>query len=117
MNFDPSADQDDGSCVFLNESTLPLIQITTDSPIVDDPRIVANMKVINLPSGLNAVNDTSNEYDGQITIEIRGSSSQFFPKQSYALETQDSTGPTTTCPLGMPAENDWILHAHTPTRR
>ena len=111
VNFDPSADQDDGSCVFLNESTLPLIQITTDSPIVDDPRIVANMKVTNLPSGLNAANDTPNEYDGQITIEIRGSSSQFFPKQSYALETQDSTGANNNVSLlGMPAENDWILH-------
>ena len=111
VNFDPSANQDDGSCVFLNESTLPLIQITTDSPILDDPRIVANMKVTNLPGGLNTVNDTPNEYDGQITIEIRGSSSQFFPKQSYALETQDSTGANNNVPLlGMPAENDWILH-------
>ena len=111
VNFDPAANQDDGSCVFLNESTLPLIQITTDTPILDDPRIVANMKVTNLPGGLNTVNDTPNEYDGQITIEIRGSSSQFFPKQSYALETQDSTGANNNVPLlGMPPENDWILH-------
>ena len=111
VNFDPAANQDDGSCVFLNESTLPLIQITTDTPILDDPRIVANMKVTNLPGGLNTLNDTPNEYDGQITIEIRGSSSQFFPKQSYALETQDSTGANNNVPLlGMPPENDWILH-------
>ena len=88
-----------------------MIQITTDTPILDDPRIVANMKVTNLPGGLNTVNDIPNEYDGQITIEIRGSSSQFFPKQSYALETQDSTGANNNVPLlGLPPENDWILH-------
>ena len=57
------------------------------------------MKVTNLPGGLNTVNDTPNEYDGQITIEIRSSSSQFFPKQSYALETQDSTGANNNVPL------------------
>ena len=111
VNFDPSADVDDGSCVYLNESSLPLIQITTDSPILDDPRIVANMKVTNLPGGVNTLDDEPNEYDGQITIEIRGSSSQFFPKQSYALETQDSLGANNNVSLlGMPAENDWILH-------
>jgi hypothetical protein len=95
----------------MNESTLPLVQITTDTPILDDPRIVANMKVTNLPGGLNTLVDEPNEYNGQITIEIRGSSSQFFPKQSYALETQDSTGANNNVPLmGMPSENDWILH-------
>ena len=69
------------------------------------------MKVTNLPGGVNTLDDEPNEYDGQITIEIRGSSSQFFPKQSYALETQDSLGANNNVSLlGMPAENDWILH-------
>ena len=111
INHFDAATEDDGSCVYMNESTLPLVQITTDTPILDDPRIVANMKVTNLPGGLNTLADEPNEYNGQITIEIRGSSSQFFPKQSYALETQDSTGANNNVPLmGMPAENDWILH-------
>ena len=105
------AEEDDGSCIYMNESNLPLIQITTESPILDDPRVVANMKVTNLPGGLNALEDAPNEYDGQITIEIRGSSSQFFPKQGFALETQDSLGFNNNVSLlGMPAENDWILH-------
>ena len=111
INHDPSAAEDDGSCIYLGESTLPLVQISTESPILDDPRIVAQMKVTNLAGGFNTVNDTTYEYDGQITIEIRGSSSQFFPKQSYALETQDSTGANNNVSLlGMPTENDWILH-------
>ena len=111
INHDPSAAEDDGSCIYFGESTLPLVQISTESPILDDPRIVAQMKVTNLAGGFNTVNDTTYEYDGQITIEIRGSSSQFFPKQSYALETQDSTGANNNVSLlGMPTENDWILH-------
>ena len=111
VNYWDAATENDGSCVYMNESTLPLVQITTDTPILDDPRIVANMKVTNLESGFNSLSDTTYEYDGQITIEIRGSSSQFFPKQSYALETQDSLGMNNNVSLlGMPAENDWILH-------
>jgi len=111
INHFDAATEDDGSCIYMNESNLPLVQITTDTPILDDPRIVANMKVTNLPSGFNTLGDTPNEYDGQITIEIRGSSSQFFPKQSYALETQDSTGANNNVSLmGLPVENDWILH-------
>lgn len=111
VNHMSGAEEDDGSCIYMDESNLPLIQITTESPILDDPRVVANMKVTNLPGGLNAVEDAPNEYDGQITIEIRGSSSQFFPKQGFALETQDSLGFNNNVSLlGMPAENDWILH-------
>ena len=111
INHDPAAAEDDGSCIYLGESTLPLVQISTESPILDDPRIVAQMRVTNLAEGFNTVNDTTYEYNGQITIEIRGSSSQFFPKQSYALETQDSTGANNNVSLlGMPTENDWILH-------
>ena len=111
VNYNPSATVDDGTCIVFGESNLPLIQITTVDPIVDDPRVVGNMKVTNLPSGLNTLADVPNEFDGQITIEIRGSSSQFFPKQSYALETQTPLGDNANVSLlGMPAENDWILH-------
>ena len=111
VNFEGAATEDDGSCIYFNQSTLPLVQITTESPILDDPRIVANMKVLNSEDGLNFLSDTTYEYDGQISIEIRGSSSQWFPKQSYALETQDSLGANNNVSLlGMPSENDWILH-------
>ena len=117
MNFWDAATEDEGSCIYMNESTLPLVQVTTDTPILDDPRIVANMKVTNLESGFNSLNDTTYEYNGQITIEIRGSSSQFFPKQSYALETQDSLGANNNVSLlGMPTENDWFFTGRIPTR-
>ena len=94
-------------------SNLPIIIIeTSDQEIVDNPRIVATMIIINNPNSLNTINDEFNEYDGNITIEIRGSSSQMFPKKQYALETIDLNGDNNNVSLlGMPSENDWILQA------
>jgi hypothetical protein len=84
---------------------------TNGSPIYDDPRVVAHMGIINNENGINALNDPFNEYDGNIAIEIRGSSSQGFPKKNYAFETQDEFGMNNNVSLlGMPAENDWVLH-------
>lgn len=95
-------------------SRLPLVRIFTGGmPIVDDPRIVARMGIIhNGPEQINRVSDPYTDYDGRITIEIRGQSSQMFPKKAYAFETQDSLGVNLDVSLlGMPAENDWILYA------
>ena len=111
INFLSYANVDDGSCVSGSESNLPLILISTQESIPDDPRIIGNMAIINNVDSSNHITDPPNEYDGQISIEIRGSSSQMFPKKSYALETQDSLGENHNVPLlGMPQENDWILH-------
>lgn len=93
---------------------LPLVVLNTyGQTIPDDPRIVAHMGVIdNGPGIMNTVGDTFNDYDGLINIERRGSSSQGFPKKQYALETQDSIGNSLDVSLlGLPVENDWILHA------
>jgi hypothetical protein len=69
------------------------------------------MAITNNIDSTNHVNDPPNGYNGYISIEIRGSSSQMFPKKSYALETQDSLGANNNVSLlGMPEENDWILH-------
>ena len=98
VNFEGVPTEDDGSCIYFNQSTPPLVQITTESPILDDLRIVANMKVLNSEDGLNFLSDTTYEYDGQISIEIRGSSSQFFPKQSYAPKPKILLEQTTMSP-------------------
>ncbi len=93
---------------------LPVVRINTNGQnIIDDPRIVAHMGIVyNGPGQMNQPNAPFNEYDGRITIETRGQSSQMFPKKSYRLETQDPTGANLNIPLlGMPAENDWILYA------
>ncbi len=95
-------------------SHLPLVILNTyGQTIPDDPRIVIHMGVVdNGPGNLNSENDPFNEYDGLINIERRGSSSQGFPKKQYALETQDAIGNSLDVSLlGLPTENDWILHA------
>ena len=95
-------------------SNLPIVVINTlGQNIVDDPRIVCDMGIIDNGFGnINSVNDAFNDYNGKISIEYRGSSSQSFPKKPYALETQDSIGNNNNVSLlGMPVENDWILYA------
>jgi len=95
-------------------SNLPIVVINTNSQtIMDDPRIVCDMCIIDNGFGtINSISDPFNDYNGKISIEYRGSSSQSFPKKSYALETQDSLGNNNNVSLlGMPVENDWILYA------
>ncbi|MGK4566935.1 CotH kinase family protein [Flavobacterium sp. 3HN19-14] len=52
-------------------------------------------------------------YNGRISIEIRGSSSQALPKKPYGLTTLEADNSTNNnvSLLGMPAENDWILNS------
>ncbi len=95
-------------------SNLPIVVINTNGQtILDDPRIVCDMGIIDNGFGtINSINDPFNDYNGKISIEYRGSSSQSFPKKPYALETQDINGNNKNVSLlGMPVENDWILYA------
>ncbi|MCK4749819.1 MAG: CotH kinase family protein, partial [Bacteroidales bacterium] len=95
-------------------SHLPIVSINTDGQWIpeDDPRIIAWMGVIDNGAGQeNHLSDPFNEYAGQISIELRGSSSLMFPKNNFSLETQDSLGENLNVPLlGLPDENDWVLH-------
>lgn len=95
-----------------DESNLPLILINTlGQHIPDEPKIDVHMGIINNPTGINRITDPFNGYDGQIGIEIRGSSSQMFEKKNYTIETRTPTGENNNVSLlGMPAENDWVLH-------
>jgi hypothetical protein len=99
--------------VNFTSSDLPIIVITSDSTIVDDPKVEAKMGIIdNGPGQRNALTDPFNNYNGNIGIEIRGSASQSFPKKSYGLETHDASGADADISLlGMPAGSDWILSA------
>ena len=95
------------------ESNLPLVIIDTyGSEIPDEPRIPAYMGIINNPSGINHVDDPFNDYNGHITIEKRGNSSQWQEKPPYRFETVDDEGENNNVELlGMPEENDWVLYA------
>jgi hypothetical protein len=106
--------------VVLESSNLPIVLINTAGGlgIPNEPKIVAKMTIIDNGSGLrNLVTDASNpaslDYDGNIQIEIRGSSSACCsPKKQYALTTYDALGAKENVSLfGLPKENDWILNA------
>ncbi len=83
---------------------LPQISVLTNGvEIVDEPKITAEMVV--------SVEDVI-DFSGIIGIEIRGSSSQMFPKKQYGVETRDAAGNGINVTiLGFPEEEDWILYA------
>lgn len=95
----------------IGEENLPIVKtelpqvsiITNGVEIVDEPKIKAEMVV-----SVDEVID----FSGVIGIEIRGSSSQMFPKKQYGVETRDATGEGINVSiLGFPEEEDWILYA------
>ncbi|MDI1257077.1 MAG: CotH kinase family protein [Flavobacterium sp.] len=101
------------------DSNLPIVIINTDDAqeIPDDPRIFGNMKIIYKGEGVqNLITDQNTpaylNYNGRISIEIRGSSSQALPKKGYGLTTlmPDNSTNNNVSLLGMPSENDWILN-------
>lgn len=101
------------------DSNLPIIVINTNGQsIMDDPKIDCEMGIIwNGEGNRNYLTDAFNDYDGRIGIEIRGSTSQQYPKKSYSIETRDDQGNNLNVNLlGMPKENDWILYGAYPDK-
>jgi len=107
------------------DSNLPIVIISTDiNPgtslpyeIVDDPDVFGTMKIIKHPDGSrNYLTDQNTaallNYNGRLSIQIRGSSSQNLPKKGYKVTTllSDNVTNNNVALLGMPAENDWILN-------
>ncbi len=112
-NFQAISYTEKVSGVVLDSSSLPLVYINTGGEeIFDEPRIIADMGIIWNGTGMyNYPDDVFNNYNGKISIEIRGSSSQSFPKKGYSFELQDEAGMEVNSPLlGMDADDDWILY-------
>ncbi|MFC4164351.1 CotH kinase family protein [Epilithonimonas zeae] len=86
-------------------TNLPLLHIDTTFDIVDTPKVLSTIQLI--------------ENNGTITqsnagIEYRGDTSQLYPKKSYEFEFwNDNTGDDTTdiSLLGMREDKDWNLQA------
>ena len=96
-NLSADVDQDAGQYGVLCAN----ITIATD--IVDEPKRLGTLV---LTAGQSQV------YNGYIGIEIRGSSSQTFPKKQYGFETWTADSEDVDVELaGLPEEEDWILHA------
>jgi hypothetical protein len=97
-----------------SSSNLPIVVINTKGvAIVDEPKVNVEMGIIdNGPGRRNARTDPYNAYRGTVGIEIRGSSSQLFPKKAYGFETRDArSNDLAVGLLGFPAESDWVLNA------
>ncbi|MFH0735302.1 MAG: CotH kinase family protein [bacterium] len=105
---------DDSKRIEFTSSNLPIFVINTNGQtIIDDEKITADLGVIYNGEGVrNYLTDPFNHYNGKIGIEIRGSSSQMFPKKQYGVETRDAGGNDLDVSLlGFPAESDWIFSA------
>lgn len=85
------------------EDQLTQVEVNTNNgTIVDEPKINATMTI--------SQNDVVS-YDGAIGIEIRGASSQSFPKKSYGFETRDENNEDLDVSLlEFPEEEDWIFY-------
>ena len=79
-------------------SNLPVIYITTETPLNAQEKVTAHMK--------------TDGYDGAIGIKLRGNSSLSFNQKKYTLETRDDNGKDIDIALlGMPAHSKWVLLA------
>lgn len=93
---------------------MPIFIIDTKGQdIVDDPKTNVHLGVIYNGEGQrNYLSDSMNHYNGKIGIELRGNSTQNFPKKPYTFETRLESGENNNVSLlGFPEENDWILRA------
>lgn len=100
------------------ESDLPLVLIDTNGqPIPDEPKIDAEVWVIdNGPGQRNCIDDPAT-LESSIGIETRGSTSQQYPKKSFGVETRDELGNDMDVSVfGMPSESDWVLYAPYPDK-
>ncbi|MCU0326385.1 MAG: CotH kinase family protein [Spirosomaceae bacterium] len=98
----------------LTTSNLPIIIIDTKGKVIlDEPKVSAEMKIINNGKGkTNKITDKPTDYDGLIGIELRGSSSQMWPKKPYGFELQDAKGNALNASIfGFPPESDFTLFA------
>lgn len=102
-------------------SNLPIVVINSIYQVLPDtPKVAGTMGIIyNGVGNTNYVTDPFNHYNGNIGIEVRGSTSQQYPKKAYSFETRCKTNQlldTNVSLLGMPKEHDWILYAPYPDK-
>ena len=90
------------NCSSCNIELYQFVINTLGGEIVDEPKI---------PSALTIKKKDSIFYSGNIGIEIRGESSQYFDKKSYGFETWDENYEDMDVSLlEFPEEEDWILY-------
>ncbi len=100
-------------------SNLPIVFVnsftgftgSTANAISDTTDGGASISIIDTTNGTASALGTP-EYDGRAGFRVRGSTSETYPKQQYALELWDeNNNDNHVSLLGMPADSDWILYA------
>ena len=95
----------EGKTYKLYRTTMPLVNIVTDGPIVNSPAVHGTISVADA---------NGNVITMHAGFKIRGTSSQQFDKKSYRVELwADATGTemADTTFLGMRSDDDWNLEA------
>lgn len=97
---------------YLLFTLLPTIEIFVDEKIVDEPKHGSYFR-INDPRHIEHFN-IKQQFESYAGIEIRGGTSQNYPKKSYAIELWDEIEQEAILDyplLGMRDDDDWILDA------
>lgn len=95
----------DSKIYILYFTQLPLISITTNGVIVDEPNVLGNFKLIE---------SNQNYLVSNIGIQYRGASSQYLPKKPFEIEFWNDEQGTETHDeslLGMHSDDGWNLQA------
>ncbi len=89
----------------INTGAIPLIKITTDVSIENEPKVPGDMAVFE---------NQNLSFSSPVGIEYRGSTSfRLSDKKSFGLETWDENNQDVNeSILGFPEEEDWILNGH-----
>ncbi|MCU0340110.1 MAG: CotH kinase family protein [Spirosomaceae bacterium] len=84
------------------DKSVPYVTVKSEDAIQDEPKVKATLKIIRNDSVL---------VSSSVGIEYRGALSQSFDKKSYGFELRDAQDNAQEMSLlGMPADEDWILH-------
>jgi hypothetical protein len=100
--------------VVLTESNLPIVTINTNGKVIlDEPKITADLRIVQNSSGTTRPKDSATIYFGKIGIETRGSTSQqISPKKPFGIELRDANGNEKDVSLfDSTKEADWALAA------
>jgi subtilisin-like proprotein convertase family protein len=99
---------------FFTQSSLPIIVINTNNVVPQHNtknEVDGTMGIINNTSQVNTIGNPFNDYNGNITIKVRGSSSASFPQRSYTISTVKPNGDDSDAVvLGLSKGADWVLY-------
>lgn len=104
-----TADKSGASLTYsLTITGLPIVMLRTSSAIGDD-RVAASLTLVNSDY---VAEKTDLQISTNITINLRGATSRYYPKSSYAVHVTNESGSDRDLSfLGLRDDNSWILDA------